>query len=69
MTKHFKHIDRAAITGPRLAGILRLGEGNLVPLAQRTRLPFSFSASFGLWIHKNDLPRWREAADAYRAER
>ena len=67
--KHFRSLSPQAIAADRLASILRLNPDELAPLAQRSQLPFSFSAEHGLWIHKNDLDTWYAAADAFRRNR
>jgi hypothetical protein len=41
---------------------LGLSEGGLRELAARHKLPFSFSALTGLYIHRRDLPQWEAAA-------
>jgi hypothetical protein len=57
------------VEGAELSRIVRLPEEELQQLALRSQLPFSFSSSAGLWIRRDNLDQWRQAANEYRKER
>ena len=50
------------IEGRDLQRRLGMSERELCELAQRHKLPFSFSALAGLFIMARDLPQWEAAA-------
>jgi hypothetical protein len=50
------------IPGRELAKALGLMEAGLHKLGRRQRLPFSVSAAYGMFVHRLDVPAWREAA-------
>src|SRR5262249_26000920 len=50
------------IEGRDLQRRLGMSERELRELAQRHKLPFSFSALAGLFIRARDLPQWEAAA-------
>jgi hypothetical protein len=50
------------IGGTELARELGITELQLHEFANRSSLPWDFSATYGMWIERDALPAWRRAA-------